>query len=98
MSASHFLKPGLSLNCLNSSVWSDNSSTITASDIVTVVNYVFKSGSSPYPVPAAGDANCSGTVNASDLIAMVNFVFKSGSLLCDVETECSIDYESWTCP
>jgi hypothetical protein len=60
---------------------------ITASDVIYMVNYVFKGGPEPKPVAAAGDANCSGAEDASDIIFLVNHVFKGGPLPCDV---CSI--------
>ena len=68
---------------------------ITSSDIITIVNYVFKSGPEPLPCPAAGDANCSGDVTSSDIISVVNFVFKGGSSPCDV---CSLIPGTWSCP
>jgi hypothetical protein len=48
---------------------------ITASDIIYLVNFVFKSG--PAPI-GSGDVNNSGEVNSADIIYMVGYVFKSG--------------------
>ena len=59
------------------------SGSISSADIVLMVNYVFKSGLPPQPVPEAGDVNCSGQVTSADIIALVNFTFKSGSPPCD---------------
>jgi hypothetical protein len=90
---------------LNMSPWivdqagdANNDRMLTAADIIALVNFVFKSGSAPYPVPATGDVNCSGTVTSSDVIGLVNYVFKSGMALCDVEAECTINFDQWTCP
>jgi hypothetical protein len=49
----------------------------TSSDIIYLVNYVFKSGP-PTVVPGHADVNCSGTVTSADIIQLVNFIFKSG--------------------
>lgn len=59
------------------------SGTLTAADIIVMVNYVFKSGPSPLPCEAAADVNCSGVVTASDIIHLVVHVFKSGPAPCD---------------
>jgi len=76
----------------------NNDRAITASDVIGLVNYVFKGGAVPYPFAASGDVNCSGLVNSSDIIELVNFVFKGGSAPCNVAAECTITADSWTCP
>ncbi len=48
------------------------------SDIIYLVNYVFKGGPAPSPT-CRGDANGSGgSANLSDIIYLVNYVFKGG--------------------
>ncbi len=50
---------------------------ITLSDVIFLVNYIFKQG----PLPCCkvlGDANCSGGITLSDIIFLVNYIFKSG--------------------
>jgi choice-of-anchor B domain-containing protein len=64
----------------------DESGSITSSDVIYEVNYVFKGGPTPQPVEAAGDVNCSGDVTSADVIYLVNYVFKSGPAPCDVCT------------
>jgi len=76
----------------------NNDRVLTASDIIGLVNYVFKGGAEPYPFAATGDVNCSGSVTSSDIIELVNHVFKGGPAPCDVATECTITVDSWTCP
>jgi len=61
-----------------------NNGTHGSEDIIQLVNYAFKSGAPPVPVPAVGDVNCSGTVTSADIIDMVNYVFKSGDPPCNV--------------
>ena len=73
----------------------NESSTITSSDVIYLVNYVFKAGPTPLPCKAAGDVNCDGAVSSSDVILLVNHVFKSGPLTCDV---CTLIPGTWTCP
>ncbi len=60
------------------------SNTVTSSDIITLVNYVFKGGAEPEPCAANGDVNCSGSVSSADVITLVNFVFKAGPPPCDI--------------
>jgi hypothetical protein len=59
-------------------------SVVTASDIISLVNFVFKGGAVPQPCEANGDVNCSGSVTAADIIHEVNYVFKAGSPPCDI--------------
>jgi hypothetical protein len=54
------------------------SGTISSADIIYLVNYVFKAGPDPQPVPTAGDVNCSGNITSADIIQLVNYVFKAG--------------------
>ena len=62
------------------------SGSITSADVITLVNYVFKSGLPPQPCVAAGDVNCNGSVTSADVISLVNFVFKGGTPPCDACT------------
>lgn len=71
------------------------SGSITSSDIIGLVNYVFKGGATPSPCAAAGDVNCSGAITSADLIGLVNYVFKAGTPPCDV---CTLIPGLWTCP
>lgn len=51
---------------------------ILLSDIVNLINFLFKS--QPAPVPfCRGDVNGNGTILLSDVISLVNFLFKSGA-------------------
>ena len=69
--------------------------TITSSDIIVMVNYVFKGGNAPMPCEAAGDVNCDGSITAADIIGLVNYVFKGGAPPCDV---CALIPATWSCP
>jgi len=73
----------------------DNTGNITASDLIRMVSFVFKGGTTPQPCRASGDVNCSGTINASDVIALVNYVFKGAAPPCNV---CSLFGGTWSCP
>ncbi len=47
-------------------------------DVIYLVNYIFKGSTAPYPL-CRGDANGSGgNPNLSDLIYLINYVFKAG--------------------
>jgi hypothetical protein len=71
------------------------SGAITSADVITLVNYVFKSGAVPLPCVAAGDVNCSGNVTSADIITLLNYVFKSGAAPCNV---CETAGLGWSCP
>jgi len=71
------------------------SGTIVASDIIYLVNFVFKAGADPMPCTGSGDVNCSGGISPADIIYLVNHVFKAGSAPCDA---CSLIPETWSCP
>ncbi|HEQ99713.1 MAG TPA: hypothetical protein ENO22_10280 [candidate division Zixibacteria bacterium] len=60
----------------------DGSETVNVSDAVTVINYVFVSGTAPDPMEAA-DTNCDGAVNVSDAVNIINYVFVGGNAPCD---------------
>jgi hypothetical protein len=54
----------------------------TSADIIWLVNYIFKGGPSPKPVPLAGDTNRNSLVTSADVIFLVGYVFKSGAPPC----------------
>jgi hypothetical protein len=60
------------------------SGSVTSSDIIKLVGYVFKGAAPPEPCAANGDVNCDGSVTAADIIYLVNFVFKGGMPPCDI--------------
>ncbi len=53
----------------------------SASDLIYLVNHVFKGGPGPV-VPGHGDTNCDNVTTSADIIRLVNFVFKSGTPPC----------------
>ncbi len=53
----------------------------TVSDVVFLINYLFKGGPEPDP-KELGDANCDGKVTVSDVIYMINYLFKGGNPPC----------------
>lgn len=63
--------------CLAKSGDTDADSTVQISDVVTLVNYLFKSQPAPNPLCRA-DANADGNVLLSDIVHLINFLFKSG--------------------
>jgi len=65
----------------------NESGVINSSDIIYMVNYLFKTGPSPVPLAQAGDVNCDASETSADVIYLVNHVFKAGMAPCDV---CSI--------
>jgi outer membrane protein assembly factor BamB len=51
---------------------------VTISDVVYLVNYLYKSGSPPSPLES-GDANGDGPVDLGDVVFLLNYLFKGGS-------------------
>lgn len=50
---------------------------LTVSDVVYLVNYLFKGGPIPKPYEA-GEANCDGKLSVSDVVYLINYLFKGG--------------------
>jgi len=50
---------------------------ISISDVVYLINYLFKNGPSPNPFEA-GDDNCDGKISISDVVYLINYLFKGG--------------------
>ncbi len=55
----------------------DDDGKYTMNDIVRVVNYLFRSGTAPYP-ETAGDIDLSGSINVADIAYLVNYLYKAG--------------------
>lgn len=51
--------------------------TITLSDVVFIINYLYKDGPAPDP-PAAGDANSDSQIDLGDAVYLINYLFKEG--------------------
>jgi hypothetical protein len=50
---------------------------VTVSDVVYIINYLFKGGPAPKPLKVA-DTNCDGKVTVSDVVYLINYLFKGG--------------------
>ena len=50
----------------------------TISDVVYLVNYLFKGGHPPIIFIQAGDTNCDDKVQVSDVVYLINYLFKGG--------------------
>ena len=50
----------------------------TVSDVVYLVNYLFKGGPAPTPISEIGDANCDTKLTVGDVVYLVNYLFKGG--------------------
>lgn len=54
---------------------------ISVSDVVYLINYLFKGGPAPVPIESA-DANCDGKPSVSDVVYLINYLFKGGPAPC----------------
>jgi hypothetical protein len=50
---------------------------ITISDVIYLVNYLYRAGPAPSPLSVA-DADCDGDEDAGDVVYLVNYLFKGG--------------------
>jgi hypothetical protein len=55
---------------------------IDGGDVVYLINYLFQSGSAPYPLEA-GDSNCDGSVDPGDVVYLINYLFRDGPPPCE---------------
>jgi hypothetical protein len=69
---------------------------ISSSDLVYLVNFLYKQGAPPAPCEARGDVDCSGIVNALDIMKNINYVFKAGQRPCNVGG--LVGAGVWECP
>ncbi|MCJ7458592.1 MAG: dockerin type I repeat-containing protein [candidate division Zixibacteria bacterium] len=51
--------------------------TVNVTDVIFLINYLFKNGPPPYPFVAA-DVNASCDINVVDVIYLINYLFKGG--------------------
>ena len=56
---------------------------IDGTDVVYLINYLYKEGSEPLPVEA-GDCNRDENVNASDVVYLLNYLYRSGPPPCQM--------------
>jgi hypothetical protein len=54
---------------------------VNASDVIYLINYLFKNGAAPDP-PETGDVNCDGKTDGSDVIYLINYLYRGGSPPC----------------
>jgi len=54
---------------------------VTVSDVVYLINFLFKGGPAPKPY-RAGEVNCDGYVTVADVVCLVNYLFKGGKAPC----------------
>jgi len=51
---------------------------VSVSDVVYLINYLFKGGPTPCPTIKAGNINDDGKVSVSDVVYLINYLFKGG--------------------
>jgi len=51
---------------------------LSVSDVIYLINYLFKGGPEPIEFVDQGDVNCDEQVNVSDVVYIINYLFKGG--------------------
>jgi hypothetical protein len=54
------------------------------SDVVYLINYVFRSGPEPIPISLLGDVNEDNTIDIIDVVFLINYLFRSGLAPCSL--------------
>ncbi len=55
---------------------------VTVSDVIYIINYLFKSGPPPVNCPKSGDVNCDSKITVSDVVYLIGYLFKGGPPPC----------------
>lgn len=55
----------------------NSDASVTVSDLVYLINYLFKESPPPQPM-ASGDINKDGQINTGDIVFLINYLFKGG--------------------
>jgi len=56
----------------------DGDGSIALSDIVYLINYLFKFGPPQFPLLVIADFNCNGKVSVADVVYLISYLFKEG--------------------
>lgn len=67
---------------------------LSATDLILLVQFIYKSAPALDPCTAVGDVNCSGHITSSDIVLLVNHLFKGDVPPCNV---CSMIPDEWPC-
>lgn len=59
----------------------DNSGTVTISDAVYLISYIFAGGPTPNPL-GTGDSDCNGYISISDAVYLITHIFSGGPAPC----------------
>lgn len=90
---------GIADACTACPIWKtgdlDGSGTISATDLIRLVKYVFQGGALPEPCPAAADVDCNGHVDAKDVVYLIRYTLMNGPAPCNV---CTLFNGTWDCP
>jgi N-acetylneuraminic acid mutarotase len=55
---------------------------VTVSDVIYIINYLFKSGPPPTNCSKSGDINCDSKITVSDVVYLISYLFKGGPPPC----------------
>lgn len=59
----------------------NDDSSVTVSDVIYIINYLYKGGPPPSPLEKA-NTNCDAQINVADVVYLINYLFKGGPSPC----------------
>ncbi|MCX6830263.1 MAG: dockerin type I domain-containing protein [candidate division Zixibacteria bacterium] len=57
----------------------DSSGVLNIADVTYDINFIYKNGPAPLPVPEVADVNSDGLINIRDITYMINYLYKNGA-------------------
>ena len=57
----------------------NNDGVVNVGDVVYLINYLYKGGDPPVPMPCVGDVNNDSVVNVGDVVYLINYLYRGGS-------------------
>ncbi len=57
----------------------NNDSVVDVGDVVHLINYLYRGGLAPVPLPCVGDVNNDDAVDVGDVVYLINYLYKGGA-------------------
>jgi hypothetical protein len=56
----------------------NNDGVLDVGDVVYLINYLYRGGAAPIPLPCVGDVNNDNVVDVGDIVLMINYLYRGG--------------------